>query len=164
MPQLNPEFFVSQLFWLILTFTFLFIFLWRISLPRISTVLEKREDKINNDIKEAKLLQAEAEEIQIKIDSQLREAKYETADLIKMSISNFQDHISKKLEQLDKELNTKLEESASIIEKNKNESLKKIHDKIYDITKLTLSKLSEVNVSDIEIKEMVDTIQKKITH
>ena len=140
------------------------IFLWRISLPRISTVLEKREDKINNDIKEAKLLQAEAEEIQIKIDSQLREAKYETADLIKMSISNFQDHISKKLEQLDKELNTKLEESASIIEKNKNESLKKIHDKIYDITKLTLSKLSEVNVSDIEIKEMVDTIQKKITH
>ena len=164
MPQLNPEFFVSQLFWLILTFTFLFIFLWRISLPRISTVLEKREDKINNDIKEAKLLQAEAEEIQIKIDSQLREAKYETADLIKMSVSNFQDHISKKLEQLDKELNTKLEESASIIEKNKNESLKKIHDKIYDITKLTLSKLSEVNVSDIEIKEMVDTIQKKITH
>ena len=87
MPQLNPEFFVYQIFWLVLTFTFLFIFLWRISLPRISTVLEKREGKINDDIKEAKQLQAEAEKIQIKIDSQLREAKYETADLIKMYVT-----------------------------------------------------------------------------
>ena len=164
MPQLNPEFFISQLFWLVLTFTFLFIFLWRVSLPRISSVLEKRESKINNDIKEAKQLQAEAEEIQIKIDSQLREAKYETADLIKTSTSNFQDHISKKLEQLDKELDTKLEESSLVIEKTKNESLKKVHDNIYDITKLALSKLSEVNISDIEIKEMVDSIQKKIAN
>ena len=50
MPQLNPEFFISQLFWLVISFTFLFIFLWRISLPRISTVLEKRSNKINEDI------------------------------------------------------------------------------------------------------------------
>ena len=69
MPQLNPEFYISQLFWLVLTFTFLFIFLWRISLPRISTVLEKRANKINDDIKIAKQYQAEAEEIQNKIDS-----------------------------------------------------------------------------------------------
>ena len=57
MPQLNPEFYLSQVFWLVITFSFLLIFLWRISLPRISTVLEKREDKINNDIQKAKNLQ-----------------------------------------------------------------------------------------------------------
>ena len=55
MPQLNPEFYISQLFWLVISFTFLFIFLWRISLPRISTVLEKRSNKINEDIEIAKL-------------------------------------------------------------------------------------------------------------
>ena len=42
MPQLNPEFFISQLFWLVISFTFLFVFLWRISLPRIGSALEKR--------------------------------------------------------------------------------------------------------------------------
>ena len=41
MPQLNPEFFVTQLFWLVVTFSFLLVFLWRISLPRIGNVLEK---------------------------------------------------------------------------------------------------------------------------
>ena len=78
MPQLNPEFYMSQLFWLVLTFTFLFIFLWRISLPRISTVLEKRASKINDDLRLAKQHQAEAEEIQNKINLQLREARLET--------------------------------------------------------------------------------------
>jgi len=60
MPQLNPEFFLSQVFWLVITFSFLLIFLWRISLPRISSVLEKRENKINDEIQTAKKLQTEA--------------------------------------------------------------------------------------------------------
>ena len=83
MPQLEQtEFFISQLFWLVVTFSFLFIFLWRISLPRISSVLEKRESKIDDDITSAKQLQAEAEEIQKQIDQQLRNARLETLSLI----------------------------------------------------------------------------------
>ena len=164
MPQLNPEFFVSQLFWLVITFTFLFIFLWRISLPRISSVLEKREGKINDDIAKAKQLQAEAEEIQAKIDSQLREAKIETADLIKTATFNFQNYASKELEKLDKELTTKIDESSSIIKKNKIEALQQIYDQIYDITKLTLSKISSVKVNEDEIKKVVNTIQQKVVH
>ena len=72
MPQLNPEFFVSQLFWLVVTFSFLFIFLWRISLPRIGNVLEKRERKISEDLTAAKELQIEAEKIQETIENQLK--------------------------------------------------------------------------------------------
>ena len=75
MPQLNPEFFVSQLFWLVVTFSFLLVFLWRISLPRISNILEKRERKINEDLTAAKELQSEAENIQDKIEQQLKQAR-----------------------------------------------------------------------------------------
>ena len=164
MPQLNPEFFISQLFWLVLTFTFLFIFLWRISLPRISSVLEKRATKINDDVTVAKKLQAEAEEIQKKIDNQLSQAKIETASLIKSATSNFQEHATKELQQLDEEIDKKLEESSTIIEKNKVESLQKIHDQIYEITKLTLSKISSVPVNENEIKEAVDNVEKKAVH
>ncbi len=42
MPQLNPEFFASQLFWLVITFVFLFIFLWRVSLHIKNSVQKKR--------------------------------------------------------------------------------------------------------------------------
>ena len=158
MPQLNPEFYMSQLFWLVLTFTFLFIFLWRISLPRISTVLEKRASKINDDIRLAKQHQAEAEEIQNKIDFQLREARLETSELIKTANFNFQDQIAKELEKIDNTINLKIDETSATITKSKAESLKQINDEIYEITKLTLSKISNIKADDNEIKDVVTSV------
>ena len=40
MPQLNPEFWVSQIFWLVLTFGLLYIILSKLILPKISNNLE----------------------------------------------------------------------------------------------------------------------------
>ena len=162
MPQLNPEFFISQIFWLVISFTFLFIFLWRISLPRISSVLDKRATKINEDIKIAKEYQAEAEEIQLKIDSQLRESKLETSELIKSANTNLQNDVAKKLEEVDKILNDKLNNASLSIEKSKENSLMQINAQIREITKLTLSKISNIKVSDNEIKDIVENIQKKV--
>ena len=83
MPQLNPEFFVSQLFWLVVTFSFLLVFLWRISLPRIGSVLKKRERKISEDLATAKELQIKAEKIQEEINDQLMEARSQATDILK---------------------------------------------------------------------------------
>mgnify|MGYP001288079264 FL=1 len=164
MPQLNPEFFISQLFWLVISFTFLFVFLWRISLPRIGSVLEKRANKISEDIKIAKQYQAEAEEIQTIIDKQLSEAKIETSDLIKLTNINIQNHATKELEQLDVSLNAKLDEAYEKIEKNKTSSLSQINSQIYDITKLTLSKVSNISVSDEDVKNIVESVSTKVVN
>ena len=43
MPQLNPEFWISQIFWLTLTFGILYIFLSKLILPKISANLELRK-------------------------------------------------------------------------------------------------------------------------
>tara|TARA_Y100000590_G_C15374062_1_gene883708 strand:- start:197 stop:691 length:495 start_codon:yes stop_codon:yes gene_type:complete len=164
MPQLNSEFFISQLFWLILTFVFLFIFLWKISLPRIGSVLKKRENRINDDIKTAKQLQTEAEKIQLDIDNKLQEAKSQNDEILKKSSQEFQDYSLKELERVDNELANQMEKSAALIEKNKTESIKQIHAQIYAITKLTLSKISNIKVTDQEVKEIVDNIKKKAVH
>ena len=164
MPQLDPEFFVSQLFWLVVTFSFLFLFLWKVSLPRIGSVLEKRENKINNDIKTAKQLQIEAEKIQDQIEQKLHDAKEQNISLIKKLTVNLQNKASEELSKLDNELNKKIEKSAKVIENNKKESLKQIHEQIHEITKLTLSKLSSVQINDQEIKESVANALSGIKH
>ena len=164
MPQLNPEFYISQLFWLTISFAFLFIFLWRISLPRINSALEKRANKINEDIKIAKEYQAEAEEVQTNIDNQLTKTKLETIDLIKSANQNLQAHTAKELEKLDNSLNAKLEEASSVIEKNKANSLNQINDQIFDITKLTLAKISSIRVSDNDIKDIIKNEQQKVVN
>ena len=162
MPQLNPEFFASQLFWLVITFVFLFIFLWRISLPRINIVQTKRENKIKEDIKKAKQLQAEAEDIQEQINKQLDQAKSDSAELIKSAFIKLQDESSKKLEELDKNLSTKIDATYEEIEKNKSESMSQIYEQINDITKLMISKISNIQVNDQEIKMAVEKIRQKV--
>jgi len=163
-PQLDPEFFVSQLFWLVVTFSFLFLFLWKVSLPRIGSVLEKRENKINNDIETAKQLQIEAEKIQDQIEQKLHDSKEQNISLIKNSTVNLQNKASEELLKLDNELNKKIEKSAKVIENNKKESLKQIHEQIHEITKLTLSKLSTVQINDQEIKESVANARLGVKH
>ena len=161
MPQLNPEFFISQLFWLIVTFSFLLIFLWRISLPRISSVLEKRENKISNDLDEAKHIQIEAENIQNDLEKKLLESRESASALVKKSIEDMQNNANFEISKLDKELDKKISDSANIINKNKEESLKNIDQRILEITKMIISKLSSIKVEDEEIKRSVLKIQSK---
>ena len=51
MPQLNPEFWISQIFWLTLTFGSLYILLSKLILPKISANLETRKSQILENIR-----------------------------------------------------------------------------------------------------------------
>ena len=162
MPQLNPEFFVSQLFWLVVTFSFLLVFLWRISLPRIGNILEKRERKINEDLTAAKELQSEAENIQDKIEQQLKQARSDASELIKSSSASFQDKAQHEITKLEKELDEKITDSSNKIKISKNESLNQIQSQINEITKLTLSKVSSFEVTEDEIKNAVQNTERSL--
>ena len=162
MPQLNPEFFISQLFWLVVTFSFLLVFLWRISLPRISSVLIKREKKINDDIALAKELQGEANNIQKIVDGQIKQTYSKTSEIIKETNINLQKKIINEIEKIDNELDNKINESSKIIEKNKKESLKEINHQIHDITRMTVAKISNFDLTNKEIEEAIETINNKL--
>ena len=162
MPQLNPEFFVTQLFWLAVTFSFLLVFLWRISLPRIGNVLEKRERKINEDLTAAKELQAEAEKIQGTIEKQLKQGRSNASDMIKTTSISLQNKAQIELTKLEKELDTKIGESYLEIEKSKNESISQIQSQINEITKLTLSKVASFDVSENEIRNATSNSERSI--
>ena len=164
MPQLNPEFFLSQLFWLVISFSFLLFFLWKFSLPRISAVLEKREIKINNDIQSAKKLQNEAEEIQNQIEKTLLTARNQTTEMIKKTSIDLQNKSIAELKKIDNELKKKIDESTKIIKKNKNNSMVELNDQIKEITKLTISKLSRISVNDHEINNAISKVQNKMVN
>jgi|TARA_B100001989_G_C24454055_1_gene420604 F-type H+-transporting ATPase subunit b len=157
MPQLNPEFFVSQLFWLAVFFTFLFVFLWRVSLPRIATVLEKRQNKIDENLSSAKELQEQAMEIEKKINDQINQAKLETDEKIKNTINNLQEDASSQLFALDRELEKKVLDAEKEIKKNKDNQIKNINNEIANITKLTLGKITDIELSDSDLNKVIET-------
>ena len=61
MPQLNPEFWSAQIFWLILIFSTLYLIIWKIFLPKITYSIENRKSRIVNDLDEAQKLKENAE-------------------------------------------------------------------------------------------------------
>jgi F-type H+-transporting ATPase subunit b len=63
MPQLNPESFASQLFWLAVTFILFFLIAWRVALPKIGRVLEDRRERIDRDVSKAQEVRNEAEAV-----------------------------------------------------------------------------------------------------
>jgi F-type H+-transporting ATPase subunit b len=162
MPQLNPEFFVSQLFWIVVTFSFLFVFLLRVSLKLIRNVIEKRERKISEDLSAAKELKAEASKIQETIENQLKQARADASEMIKSSSISLQDKAQVELNKLDKELEAKIDESAKAIEASKSELVSQIQEQVHEITKLTISKVATFNVTDDEIKKAVSKTEGSI--
>ncbi|MFT0891036.1 F0F1 ATP synthase subunit B [Pseudochelatococcus sp. G4_1912] len=74
-PPFNAESFASQLFWLAITFAFLYWFVSRIALPRIGAVLDERKQRIDTDLGEAAQLKAKADEAFTAYEAGLATAK-----------------------------------------------------------------------------------------
>lgn len=75
MPQLQIGDFAPQLIWLAITFVILYIAMSRVALPRIGQVLEERNSRIQNDLREARSAQEKAEKAAADYDSALAEAR-----------------------------------------------------------------------------------------
>ncbi len=159
MPQLNPEFFISQLFWLAVSFTFLFVFLWRISLPRIGSVLEKRHNKISEDLTKAEELQEKAQEIEKSINLQLANAKKLTNEKLKDALLKFEEKSSSELKIIDKELEEKVIDAEKRINENKENQMKYINDEMMSITKITSSKIASIDISDDDISSALKIVK-----
>ena len=53
LPQMDISTFPSQIFWLVVTFSILYMFMWKFVIPKLRITIEERRDKILNDINEA---------------------------------------------------------------------------------------------------------------
>ncbi len=53
MPQLDPKYWASQAFWLILIFTILYISIAKFYLPKIKNNLDNRDNRIKSDLDDA---------------------------------------------------------------------------------------------------------------
>ena len=75
MPQFEPSSFASQIFWLVVCFAVVFLFAWRIALPRISATIDNRHQRIDGDIARAEELASEAEEVLAAYEAELAKAR-----------------------------------------------------------------------------------------
>src|SRR6185437_1939034 len=73
-PPFATETYPSQIFWLVVTFAFLFVVLWKVAGPRISGVITSRRSTIHADIEAAQKARGDAEAASAAYQAALHEA------------------------------------------------------------------------------------------
>jgi F-type H+-transporting ATPase subunit b len=74
-PPFKMDTFPSQLFWLAITFAFLFVVVWRVAGPRINAIITARRNAINDDIAKAQAARSDAEAAAGAYDAALKAAR-----------------------------------------------------------------------------------------
>ena len=161
MPQLNPEFWVSQIFWLTLTFGILYIVLSKLILPKISANLELRKSQIQENI-EAAEKQRESSESKLKeYDEIILKRKLEAKNIFKDAREKVIKDINSKKEILDKEIEEEIniaEKEIEMLRKNASEKINKI---AAETSSDLVKKLIGAEINNSSISAIVDDLSKK---
>ena len=161
MPQLNPEFWISQIFWLTITFGILYIVLSKLILPKISLNLELRKSQIQDNI-EAAEKQRENSEAKLKeFDDIIAKSKLEAKNIYQEARDNTLREINLKRETLDKQIDEeikKAEQEITILKKSAPEKINKI---AIESTFELIKKLIGAEVNNSSITAIVDDLSKR---
>ena len=161
MPQLDPKYWASQAFWLILVFTILYISIAKFYLPKIKNNLDNRENKIKNDLDDANKFK-ELSELKLKeYEKILENAKKEIAKIHLESKNKLDKDIQLKKGTVEKEIEKeiiKAQKEISDIKKNSISDIQKISG---NIASNIIEKISGEKLNESSIKAVVEDISKK---
>ena len=111
MPQLNPEFWVSQIFWLILTFGIMYLILSKLILPKISNNLETRKSQILENIEVAEKQREDSDAKLKEYDEIIYKSKLEANSIFNQAKEKAIKDISAKKAVLDQQINNEIAET-----------------------------------------------------
>ena len=137
MPQLNPEFWISQIFWLIITFGILFIVLTKVILPKISDNLETRKSQILENIETADKQKEESQKKINEYEKIILESKIKAKNYFNDAREKILEDINKKRAALEKDLDDEI----SSTENELSEFKKSSGDKVIKIAAETSAEL-----------------------
>ncbi|MDC3016745.1 F0F1 ATP synthase subunit B [Candidatus Pelagibacter sp.] len=160
MPQLDPEFWISQIFWLTITFGILFLTLSKLILPKISANLESRKLQISDNI-EAADRQRKESEIKLKeYDEIISKSKIEAKNLFNQARDKALKDISVKREFLDQQINDEIIKAEKEIEQLKKDAPAKIHKIAIETSSELIQKLIGTEINNSSISAIVDDFSK----
>ena len=114
-PPFQPDTFVSQLFWLAITFAALYLLASRLVLPRIGGIIEARSKRIEDDLAEAQRLKTEADAANAVYETSLTDARTRAQALANAAREEQAAQAERTRKALEAQLNGKLAEAEKTI-------------------------------------------------
>jgi F-type H+-transporting ATPase subunit b len=158
MPQFDPTWFASQIFWLVVTFGALYWVLVRIALPRIGQVLEERADRIAGDLDRAKQVRDEAADVLAQYEKVLADARA----LAQSHLRAAQEEIAKQSlagqARLAGELGQQAAAAEARIQRAKEAAIANVREIAVDVAQSAVGRLTGSGADGAEIARAVDSL------
>lgn len=161
MPQLDPTYWASQAFWLILIFTLLYLSISKFFVPKIRNSIDVRNSKIKDDLDEAKHLKDMSEKKLKEYESLIVNAKREVQKIYTDSKKKLNNDIQNKKKSVEKEIDDAVEKAQSEInnlKKNSIDDILKISEKM---TATVIEEISGDKLNESSIKATISEVSKK---
>ena len=161
MPQLNPEFWVSQIVWLVLTFGILYIVLSKLILPKISDNLESRKSQILENIETAEAQREESEKKLKEFEKIILESKIEAKNYFNEARQKILDDINKKRVNLEKDIDEEISATEQEINSLKITSSEKIKNIAVETSSELIKQLIGEEANNSSISAIVEEQSRK---
>ncbi len=161
MPQLDPTYWASQAFWLILVFVILYISISKFYLPKIKSNLVNRENKISKDLEDANDFKEKSDSKIKEYEIILENAKREVSKIHFESKNNLDKNIQLKKEEMEKEIEKEILKAQKEISDLKKSSISSIQNISKNIASDIIQNISGDKLNESSIKAAVEEISKK---
>jgi len=157
-PPFDQTTFPSQIFWLAVTFVFLFIVMWRVAGPRIASVITTRRDKINGDIRAAQKNRADAEAASAAYQTALTGARGRAQSLAEENRKRIADEMAKARDAADAQAHEDSVKAEARIQAMRIDAKSAIAQAARDAAVAIVAQLTGDTVSDADAEAAVKTI------
>ena len=161
MPQLNPEFWISQIFWLTLTFGILYIVLSKLILPKISDNLESRKSQILENIEAAEKQRQNSEEKLKEYEEIVSKSKMEAKNIFNQAREKALKDIVAKKDVLDKQIDDEISKADQEIKELQKSAPDKINKIAIETSSELIQKLIGAEVNNSSISAIVDDLSRR---
>jgi F-type H+-transporting ATPase subunit b len=158
MPQLNPEFWISQIFWLTITFGILYVVLSKLILPKISANLETRKSQILENIEAAEKQREDSEEKIKEYEKIINNSKIEAKNYFNQAREKILKDINLKKENLDKEINEEIKKAENEIKDLMDKAPEKINKIAIETSSSLIQQLIGADLNNSSISAIVEDL------
>jgi F-type H+-transporting ATPase subunit b len=161
MPQLNPEFWLSQILWLTGIFIILYFLVQKFFSPKLFSLIDARADFIKSLLKEAEIYKNQIQKLENEYNLIIADAKNESKKISAKLKNDFNEKTSLKKKEFENILNSETQKAEQEINTFKKQTLENIQNIAGDFSKELIEKITGTAPNSSDLNAVITEISNK---
>ena len=161
LPQFNTHTWPSQIFWLVICFGVLYIFFSKFTLPSMTGTIEARANKIEKDIKAAEQLSAQAEQVRLGYEADLKKAAAQSSSDMKQIDEEAKAKLATSLADFRTRYESEMAKVEQRLDQAKTGAMQDMQKIAADIAAQAAEKIAGIKADSTQAQDIVNSLKNK---